>query len=89
MKRPDHRTSRALDTWSAILLFIGIACIGYAVFSQDVSYASTGVICIIARPLFRSLSVLVRSAERNLFENGDPAFTRGQDDPEENDAAQA
>ncbi|PUU98012.1 hypothetical protein DCD76_18930, partial [Acinetobacter baumannii] len=79
------KTSQAIDTWSALFLIIGIIAIAVAIIAQDGSIAVSGIACIIARPLFRGLAVLVRSAERDLFAKGDQAFAIGKDEPDENE----
>lgn len=86
MKKPNLKTSQAIDTWSALFLIIGIIAVAVAIIAQDGSIAVSGIACIIARPLFRGLAVLVRSAERDLFEKGDQAFAIGKDEPNENEA---
>ncbi len=85
MKKPNLKTSQAIDTWSALFLIVGIIAVAVAIIAQDGSIAASGIACIIARPLFRGLAVLVRSAERNLFEKGDEAFAVGKDEPYENE----
>lgn len=84
MKKPNLKTSQAIDTWSAIFLIVGIIAVAVAIIAQDGSIAVSGIACIIARPLFRGLAVLVRSAERDLFAKGDQAFAIGKDEPDEN-----
>lgn len=85
MKKPNLKTSQAIDTWSALFLIIGIIAIAVAIIAQDGSIAVSGIACIIARPLFRGLAVLVRSAERDLFAKGDQAFAIGKDEPDKNE----
>lgn len=85
MKKPNLKTSQAIDTWSALFLIIGIIAVAVAIIAQDGSIAVSGIACIIARPLFRGLAVLVRSAERDLFAKGDQAFAIGKDESDENE----
>ncbi len=85
MKKPNLKTSQAIDTWSALFLIVGIIAVAIAIIAQDGSIAVSGIACIIARPLFRGLAVLVRSAERDLFSKGDQAFAIGKDEPDENE----
>lgn len=85
MKKPNLKTSQAIDTWSALFLIVGIIAVAIAIIAQDGSIAVSGIACIIARPLFRGLAVLVRSAERDLFAKGDQAFAISKDEPDENE----
>lgn len=89
MRRPYHKTSKALDIWSGILFAAGVIAVFISILAQDWSIATLGVMCILGRPLFRALSVLTRSAERSLFEHGDGMFTVGKDEPQDENTPQS
>jgi hypothetical protein len=82
MKTPNHRTSGALNAWAAIVLLVGIVGILAYFIVDDISLLIAGIACIMLRPLFRALCVLVRASETSLFAKEDPDFIIERKDKE-------
>jgi len=82
MKTPNHHTSNALNVWAAIVLLVGIVGIFAYFIMDEISFLIAGIGCIMLRPLFRALCVLVRASETSLFAKDDPSFVIERKDKE-------
>ena len=82
MKTANHHTSKALDTWAAIFVLLFVAGVIAYFVTDELSLLAAGVACLVLRPLFRALSVLVRASETSLFSKDDPDFVIEKKDKE-------